>query len=82
MLEAVRFIYEHGAEFTGAIISIIWSVAGAYIVSTWVRTTPDPIQFTIPDDMTLHIVHHHFRLSDANLPDDEASSASTPTPEA
>ena len=80
MLEEVRFIYEHGAEFTGAIITIIWSIAGAYIVSTWVRTTPDPIEITIPDEMTLRIVHHHFRLGDANLPDDNA--APTPTPEA
>jgi hypothetical protein len=72
MLETTQFIYEHGVEFVGGIISIIWVMAAAYVIASWLHCSshPDPIE--IPDTITIRFEHHHFALTDDNLPGDDA----------
>jgi hypothetical protein len=72
MLDTAKFIYEHGVEFVGGIIAIVWWSVGAYVVATWLRTTSHPDAIEIPDTITIRLEHHHFALTDENLPEEDA----------
>ncbi len=70
MLETVRFIYEHGYEFTGGIVGILAWAGIVYVLVTWFRCAPEPPSITVPDDITIRLEHHFFVLGEDNLPEE------------